>query len=390
MADVDDLFGSDSDSDSDGAAAGGDALGNLGSGSDSDSDASGGEGGAGLKLKLDNAAAGSKRKGTGGGGGESKEGAAAAHQGPGAGGAAGAGGGGGGSVPTKADGSLDLFVSASLAITVSLRILGLGALTASVGGTIQSVFGGNGNPEKLVVAFLVAVQANPADPLRVGVEGLRAACHGGWVLVEWQLESMFLPALLCALGKAGGGGGGKGGSSGGSGKGGKGGKDGGTQAHHMYGEKGVPATVAAALAMHRNASCKAGVRAFAASVGKRGDVMEGVVRGAGGLVVEINWANQLGGDPSGRGRYKTEGGTLPVVGDLNMPGLRVLDLSSNFWSNSSLKGDIAQLKLPMGMQNVNFESCSGLTGDVGNLVLTEGMQTVNFYGCRGLTGTAER
>jgi len=70
MADVDDLFGSDSDSDSDGAAAGGDALGNLGSGSDSDSDASGGEGGAGLKLKLKTG--GGKRKAAGGGKGKAK------------------------------------------------------------------------------------------------------------------------------------------------------------------------------------------------------------------------------------------------------------------------------------------------------------------------------
>ena len=222
------------------------------------------------------------------------------------------------------DGSLNIFRSTALPVNVALRIIGLGALTASVGGSIHSVFGGNGVPEKLVFAFLVPTQANYADPLRVGVEGLRAACHGAWVLVERQLESAFLPALLCALGE-GGGGGGKGGSSGGSGgssKGGKGGKDGGTQAHHMYGEKGVPATVAATLAMYRNASCFAGVRAFAASVGKRGDVMKGVVRGEGGLVVEINWGR------------KTSGGTLPV-GDLNMPGLRVLDLSCNW----NLKGE---------------------------------------------------
>jgi hypothetical protein len=85
----------------------------------------------------------------------------------------------------------------------------------------------------------------------------------------------------------------------------------------MYGEKGVPATVAATLDMYRNASCLAGVRAFAASVGKGGDVMEGVVREGGGLVEEIHW------------KWGTElDGTLPV-GDLNMPGLRVLDLSSN-------------------------------------------------------------
>ena len=244
--------------------------------------------------------------GTGGAGGESKEGGA--HQAP-------------GGCVNNLDGSLNIFHSASLSVNAALRTIGLGTLTASVGGSIHSVFGGNGVAEKLVLAFLVPTQANPADPLCVGVEGLRAACHGGWVLVERQLESMFLPALLCVLEKAGGGGGGKGGSSGGSGKGGKGGKDGGTQAH-MYGEKGVPATVAAALAVHRNVSCFAGVRAFAASVGKRGDVMEGVVRGETGLVVEINWGS------------KNLRGTLPV-GDLNMPGLRVLDLRRNY----SLKGE---------------------------------------------------
>ena len=277
---------------------------------------------------------------TGGAGGESKASGAHQMQGP-------------GEKVNNPDGSLNIFRSASLPVNVALRIIGLGALTASVGGSIHSVFGGNGVPEKLVFAFLVPTQANYADPLRVGVEGLRAACHGGWVLVERQLESVFLPALLCALGE-GGWGGGKGGSMNRNrveskrfnkeykrlrkeglsskdamdkateGKGGKRGKDGGTQAH-MYGEKGVPATVAAALAVYRNASCLAGVRAFAASVGKGGDVMEGVVRGEGGLVVEINWES-CGG--------KSLNGTLPV-GDLNMPGLRVLDLS---W-NQSLKGE---------------------------------------------------
>jgi hypothetical protein len=223
------------------------------------------------------------------------------------------------------DGSLNIFHSASLFISVALRIIGLGALTANMGGSIHSVFGGNGVPEKLVLAFIVPTQANYTDPLRVGVEGLRAACHGAWVLVERQLESMFLPALLCALGE-GGGGGGKGGSSGGSGGSGKvgneGTQDGGTPQTHMYGKKGVPATVAAALAMYRNASCLAGVRAFAVSVGKSGDVMEGVVWGEGGLVVEIHWVS------------KNLRGTLPV-GDLKMPKLRVLDL----YDNDRLKGE---------------------------------------------------
>jgi hypothetical protein len=50
--------------------------------------------------------------------------------------------------------------------------------------------------------------------------------------------------------------------------------------------------------------------------------MEGVVRGGGGGVVEINWG------------LKTSGGTLPV-GDLNMPGLRVLHLQNN----TTLKGE---------------------------------------------------
>jgi hypothetical protein len=38
------------------------------------------------------------------------------------------------------------------------------------------VWGGGGEvPEKLVLAFHVPAQANNADPLRVGVEGMRAA-----------------------------------------------------------------------------------------------------------------------------------------------------------------------------------------------------------------------
>jgi hypothetical protein len=305
---------------------------------------------------------------TGGAGGESKE--SGAHQGPGEG-------------VNNPDGSLNIFRSASLPVDVALRIIGLGALTAKVGGSIHSVFGGNGVPEKRVFAFLVPTQANYADPLRAGVEGLRAACHGAWVLVERQLESVFLPALLCALGEGGGGGGGgggKGGSSGGSGKGGKGGKDGGTQVHHMYGEKGVPATVAAALAVYRNASCLVGVLAFAASVGKRGDVMEGVVRGERGLVVEINW----GGETS-----RGTGGTLPV-GDLNMPGLRVLDLSSNRYRCKNLTGDLAQLQLPVGLKDLNLRGCSALTGDLAQLQLPVGVQNLNLRGCNALMGAVDK
>ena len=84
--------------------------------------------------------------GTGGAGGESKEGGA--HQAPGV-------------CVNNLDGSLNIFHSASLAADVALRIIGLGALTANVGGSIQSVFGGTGVPEKLVIAFLM--QADPAD-----------------------------------------------------------------------------------------------------------------------------------------------------------------------------------------------------------------------------------
>jgi hypothetical protein len=65
------------------------------------------------------------------------------------------------------------------------------------------------------------------------------------------------------------------------------------------------------------------LRAFAESVGYKGDIMDGVVTEcAGGAIEEINWVS------------KNLDGTLPM-GDLNMPGLRVLNLS---W-NSSLKGE---------------------------------------------------
>ena len=65
------------------------------------------------------------------------------------------------------------------------------------------------------------------------------------------------------------------------------------------------------------------LRAFAESVGYKGDIMDGVVTEcAGGAIEEIRWKD------------KDLDGTLPV-GDLNMPGLRVLDLSGN----QSLKGE---------------------------------------------------
>ena len=60
------------------------------------------------------------------------------------------------------------------------------------------------------------------------------------------------------------------------------------------------------------------LRAFAESVGyNKGDIMDGVVtERAGGAIEEIHWWK------------KDLDGTLPV-GDLNMPKLRVLDLTGN-------------------------------------------------------------
>jgi hypothetical protein len=66
------------------------------------------------------------------------------------------------------------------------------------------------------------------------------------------------------------------------------------------------------------------LRAFAESVGMPVDRMwDGVTRGDGGEIVEIDWSNDV--DLTG---------TLPV-GDLHMPGLRVLNLRGN----SNLKGE---------------------------------------------------
>ena len=64
------------------------------------------------------------------------------------------------------------------------------------------------------------------------------------------------------------------------------------------------------------------LRAFAESVGYKGDIMDGVVTEcAGGAIEEIHW------------KEKDLDGTLPM-GDLNMPKLRVLDL----YDNRNLKG----------------------------------------------------
>ena len=114
------------------------------------------------------------------------------------------------------------------------------------------------------------------------------------------------------------------------------------------------------------------LRAFAESVGMSVDAMwDGVTRGDGGEIVEIDW------------RHKDLKGTLPV-GDIHMPYLRRLDLY-----NKELKGDIGTLVLPEGMQHLNLSYCTGLTGDIGTFVLPEGMQIMYLNGCRDLTGKAE-
>jgi hypothetical protein len=142
------------------------------------------------------------------------------------------------------------------------------------------------------------------------------------------------------------------------------------------------------------------LRAFAESVGYKGDIMDGVVTEcAGGAIEEIRW------------KEKYLDGTLPK-GDLNMPKLRVLDLYDNtrlegdvtqlrlpdgmqslILSGSPIgdpmhfiTGDIGQMNLPVGMKTVDFEHCAGITGAVDKLVLPEGMQTVILCLCKGVTG----
>jgi hypothetical protein len=150
------------------------------------------------------------------------------------------------------------------------------------------------------------------------------------------------------------------------------------------------------------------LRAFAESVGykgRKGDIMYGVVTEcAGGAIEEIHWKGRYGTrDLFGRNAIILNG-TLPV-GDLNMPKLRVLDLGENKnlkgdlaqlhlpvgmkdlnLSEANVTGDIGRLNLPVGMQSVNFKYCGDLTGAVDKLLLPEGMQTVNFTVCVGLTG----
>jgi hypothetical protein len=126
-----------------------------------------------------------------------------------------------------------------------------------------------------------------------------------------------------------------------------------------------------------------------------GDIMDGVVTEcAGGAIEEIHW------------RKKHLDGSLPV-GDLNMPKLRVLDLSLperqltgavdklllpegmqsvKFQQCKHLTGDLTQWHLPVGMQNLDLSKCKGVTGDIGQINLPVGMQTVNFDNCEGVTG----
>ena len=79
------------------------------------------------------------------------------------------------------------------------------------------------------------------------------------------------------------------------------------------------------------------LRAFAESVGIPVDAMwEGVTRGDGGEIVEINWS------------YKDLKGTLPV-GDMHMPYLREL----NLYGNRELKGEARGA----GVTVVKFTDC---------------------------------
>jgi hypothetical protein len=117
------------------------------------------------------------------------------------------------------------------------------------------------------------------------------------------------------------------------------------------------------------------LRAFAESVGYKGNIMDGVVTEcARGAIEEIHW------------RETDLAGALPV-GDLNMPKLRVLDLCYN---DSSLKGDLAQLQLPVSLQDLHLKGCIALTGNIGQLNLPVGLQTMNFVGCTGLTGAVDK
>jgi hypothetical protein len=71
------------------------------------------------------------------------------------------------------------------------------------------------------------------------------------------------------------------------------------------------------------------LRAFAKSVGFVGDIMADVVtKCAGGAIEEIHWRNLSHQEAYLSRRKKDLDGTLPV-GDLNMPKLRVLNLSGN-------------------------------------------------------------
>ena len=98
------------------------------------------------------------------------------------------------------------------------------------------------------------------------------------------------------------------------------------------------------------------LRAFAESVGHKGNIMDGVVtQCAGGAIEKIRWSG------------KELDGTLSV-GDLNMPKLRVLNLGNN----KELKGDIVKLNLPESMTILNLSGsavtahadCPRVNGDL--------------------------
>eukprot|EP00947_MAST-08B_sp_MAST-8B-sp1_P005495 g5495.t1 len=89
----------------------------------------------------------------------------------------------------------------------------------------------------------------------------------------------------------------------------------------------------------------AALRLLAESVGKKGDIFEGVEKNAGGYIETINW-----------GCKGLEEGKLPGEGSailLDIPTLRRLDIGGH----PTLTGDVTKLKVPPSLKILNLNSC---------------------------------
>ena len=268
------------------------------------------------------------------------------------------------------------------------KLLPIGTLT-ELPDAVRPVLAGGGIT-RCILAFL---------PTSFGVESLRVVCRGGWMLIERSLQTILVDGLLgrqACLGDHT-----------------KGASREDVQTWLRGSPLGAPATAAEALALCRGKQQKAAMVMMveelevangmdlapevawhvriASSLHQGFPWWEGVTMESDAQVVKIDFSGRCGGGDIAKLRLPVGlkelnlNSCFRVTGDLTQLILPIR-MQSLGLSQTKVTGDLAKLNLPACMQNLDLGWCGKLTGDVNALVLPEGMQNLNFQRCMGLTG----